>query len=367
MNLRRTKRSSLSDFDARTGSVAGFIANPGAEIRRSMGLLDELLDESFNARLRARGAVCGVPRVSVIMPMYNASRWVATALRSLRAQDEDIEILAVDDASTDDTFERAREAAAGDPRVRLYRLQRNVGAYQIRNWAASQLAHGEWLSFQDADDFSHPNRFSLQLAHANKQGAEVCGTFAHQFFPQGQLPLRVNTEVIDHAGYQHSLSFYPELEKITEPRPVWEVVSEVREKQWSEAGRSQELERKNDSLALYATFIVRRRVFLGLGGFEGRTRVGGDRTLAHRLVRLYNISNVPAVLYSRRIHDDSLTQKTDTGYLSTRRQAHFSEFDRQERRICAALSSGQADRLADCCRSDLYCGDVSVAEEAAPP
>ncbi len=210
------------------------------------------------------------------MPMYNAARWVATALRSLLIQDVNIEILAIDDASIDGTFEVAQRACAGDPRVRLFRLAENVGAYQVRNWAASEIARGEWLSFQDADDFSHPNRFSMQLAHADQRGANVCGAFTHQFFTSGQLPWRVNTEIVEVDGGLHTLSFYPELPVVAESRPVAEVVAEHRAQAWNENGQSEEVNGKNDSLAMYATAIIRREVFLNMGGFDGHKNSQSD-------------------------------------------------------------------------------------------
>ncbi|HVB68598.1 MAG TPA: glycosyltransferase family 2 protein [Acetobacteraceae bacterium] len=91
-------------------------------------------------------------RASIIVPAYNAERFVATTVASALAQTEQrIEVLVVDDASTDGTAEAVYRAAAGDKRVHLLRLNINSGPAAARNFALSQ-AVGEWIALLDADD-----------------------------------------------------------------------------------------------------------------------------------------------------------------------------------------------------------------------
>jgi hypothetical protein len=79
-------------------------------------------------------------------------------------------------------------------------------------------------------------------------------------------------------------------------------------------------------------------------------------------VRFHGIANVPAVLYSRRIHGDSLTQRGDTGFESDSRLEHFSAFEQLERRVLEAAKKGDSEQVRDLFRSDLFFGDVRVSE-----
>lgn len=89
------------------------------------------------------------PLVSIMMPAYNAGRFIARAVESVRAQTcADWELVIVDDGSTDDTAGIA--ATFRDPRVMLVR-QANAGEAAARNTALS-LVRGKWLAFLDADD-----------------------------------------------------------------------------------------------------------------------------------------------------------------------------------------------------------------------
>jgi glycosyltransferase involved in cell wall biosynthesis len=91
------------------------------------------------------------PKVSVCIPAFNSERWVARTLRSVLGQTySDFEVVIVDDASTDSTLAELR-AFQGDPRVRLYVNERNLGP--VRNWNRTlDLARGRYLKFLHSDD-----------------------------------------------------------------------------------------------------------------------------------------------------------------------------------------------------------------------
>ena len=89
--------------------------------------------------------------VSVIVPVYNAEKWLRDALASLQAQSySDFEVILVDDGSTDTSSSICREFCGMDSRFRLI-SQKNAGVSAARN-AGIDDAHGEWLAFLDADD-----------------------------------------------------------------------------------------------------------------------------------------------------------------------------------------------------------------------
>lgn len=102
------------------------------------------------------------PLVSVIVPLFNAERTIGTALRGLLAQDwTALEILVVDDASTDGGPALVSAMAGADPRIRLLTRARNSGAYPARN-AGLAAASGAFVTVHDADDWSHPSKIRLQ-------------------------------------------------------------------------------------------------------------------------------------------------------------------------------------------------------------
>ena len=110
----------------------------------------------------ARAAVSG-PLVSVVMSAYRPGPEILTAVRSILDQTwAELELLVVDDASGhefDDTFDCV---AALDSRVQVLRQPVNRGTYAARNWAM-RVSAGEFITFQDADDWSHPERIELQV------------------------------------------------------------------------------------------------------------------------------------------------------------------------------------------------------------
>ncbi|MBZ4689350.1 MAG: glycosyl transferase family [Cereibacter sp.] len=105
------------------------------------------------------------PLITVIMPAFNATGFIGTAIGSLLAQSwRNIELLVVDDHSTDRTSRAVGEWAERDPRVRLIRAGENGGPYVARNLALRE-ASGTFVTCNDADDWSHPQKLALQARH----------------------------------------------------------------------------------------------------------------------------------------------------------------------------------------------------------
>ena len=116
--------------------------------------------------------------VSVVMPAYNAERFIDEQIASVLAQDfRCFELLVADDCSDDGTWERIRRHAA-DPRVRTCRNQQRLGAGATRN-ALNRLARGRYLTPCDADDLMLPGNLSRLHAHleANPQAGMAYGAY----------------------------------------------------------------------------------------------------------------------------------------------------------------------------------------------
>lgn len=115
--------------------------------------------------------------VSIVVPCFNAQRWLGAALDSLQRQTHrELEILAVDDASTDGTFALLTERARSDPRIRPFRLERNGGPSAAANHALDQ-ARGAFIARLDADDEALPQRLEVQLAFLQQTGIDLCGSW----------------------------------------------------------------------------------------------------------------------------------------------------------------------------------------------
>ncbi|MDZ7833012.1 MAG: glycosyltransferase [Desulfobacterales bacterium] len=107
----------------------------------------------------------GNPKVTVIIPAYNSQDTIGTALDSMLAQTwSNLEILVVDDCSSDLTAAIVKEYADKDPRIKLLKTNINSGPYVARNIALKE-ACGDFVTTNDADDWSHPVKIEKQAQH----------------------------------------------------------------------------------------------------------------------------------------------------------------------------------------------------------
>ena len=113
------------------------------------------------------------PTVSVIMPVYNAERFLKQAVTSVQSQSvSDWELLLVEDASTDNSAAVAAQLAAEDHRIRLLHNERNLGVAETRNRGVRE-ARGEWVALLDSDDLWQPDKLKKQLSLARETGADI--------------------------------------------------------------------------------------------------------------------------------------------------------------------------------------------------
>lgn len=100
-----------------------------------------------------------MPKVSVIVPVYNSEQELRDCLDSLVEQTEkDIEIIVIDDASTDNSPEIEAEYQKKYPNVKVYRNERNLGQSETRNRGV-ELAEGDYIAFLDSDDYVNPGMY----------------------------------------------------------------------------------------------------------------------------------------------------------------------------------------------------------------
>lgn len=115
------------------------------------------------------------PKVSIIVPVYNTERYVANCLDSLLAQSyRNIEVICVDDCSTDGSFNVVKNYAARDSRVIALRLHSNLRQGAARNVGLDRCS-GEYVLFVDSDDMIRRDAVSLLVSLAQREKAEtVC-------------------------------------------------------------------------------------------------------------------------------------------------------------------------------------------------
>src|SRR5690625_5231718 len=117
-------------------------------------------------KLALRAAPEGDPLISVVVPVYNPGPSLRAAVASLLEQTwTNTEIILCDDASTTGRG-LIEELARQDERIRVVRAPRNAGAYAARNLGVG-VAQGDLITFNDADDISHPRRLERQYAAIN--------------------------------------------------------------------------------------------------------------------------------------------------------------------------------------------------------
>lgn len=115
------------------------------------------------ANFEPAGSDFAKPLVSVVMPAFNAEASIGKALDSLLSQTwRNLEVIVVDDCSSDATCRVVEAYAATDARVRLLRNERNRGAYPSRN-RGMQSASGQFVTVHDSDDWSHPQKLERQM------------------------------------------------------------------------------------------------------------------------------------------------------------------------------------------------------------
>ncbi|MGU3537484.1 glycosyltransferase family 2 protein [Methylobacterium sp. A54F] len=137
----------------------------------------------------ARGAELPAPDISFLMAARNAAPVIGAALRSALDQRRvRVEVVVVDDASTDDTAAVVARLAEADPRVRLVRHEAARGPAAARN-AAIRAARGRWLAVLDADDIVLPDRARMLLDLAEATGVDCVADnvvpFTGTFDPAG--------------------------------------------------------------------------------------------------------------------------------------------------------------------------------------
>jgi hypothetical protein len=218
------------------------------------------------------------PLVSVIIPAWNSEKWLPTTIRGLQKQSwKNLEIIIVDDCSSDNTLEVARSLAEGDSRIKVLANHTNRGAYASRNWAL-EISSGVYITVHDADDWSHPRKIERQVNHL-VQNPDIVANLSQS--------VRIEPD---------NLMFF------------------------AQYGR--EIMRQNSSSVLFASNTVFKTL-----GYWDEVKFGADTEFHHRIRSAFGPESAPVakvgMLSLTRYHSESLTgggkQSTQRGIVGARR------------------------------------------------
>ena len=114
------------------------------------------------------------PLVSIITPMYNNESVIEETINSVLSQTySNWELILVDDASSDQTINKAKTLINGDRRIKLFKHIKNKGAAEARNFG-TKMANGVYIAFLDSDDLWKENKLELQINILTIGKADVC-------------------------------------------------------------------------------------------------------------------------------------------------------------------------------------------------
>jgi FkbM family methyltransferase len=157
-------RRSVLKFIERPSEQVEFRSQPAAD--KNIDIIEELKETSS----------CKEVKISVIMTSYNSAKYISNAIRSILNQTyQNLELIVVDDASTDGTFEILLDYARADKRVRPFKCLENRGTYWCKNFGITK-ATGAYITFQDSDDISEPDRLQAQIKELLEHPKAVVAT-----------------------------------------------------------------------------------------------------------------------------------------------------------------------------------------------
>ncbi|GAB3093051.1 glycosyltransferase family 2 protein [Aestuariicella hydrocarbonica] len=211
------------------------------------------------------------PLVSVIIPVYNCEKYISQALSSiLRQSYTNLEVLLCDDASIDTSLSVIKNVK--DDRIRIYQNSQNLGYLNTVN-KLFDYCRGEFITFQDADDWSGPDRIE-RLVNKFEQDVELmlCGSQSKKHLSSGAT----------------QLSRYPMSD------------TEIRKR----------LNRGETALFCGASIMVRKQVLESIGVYNPIfSRVGAeDIDWYLKVLEHWKCENLPVPLYHYRQHGESFTQ-----------------------------------------------------------
>jgi cellulose synthase/poly-beta-1,6-N-acetylglucosamine synthase-like glycosyltransferase len=211
-----------------------------------------------------------VPTISVLMPVYNAEKYLAAAVESVLKQTfADFEFLIIDDGSSDRSLQILQSYAAKETRIRLT-SRPNTGYVVALNEMLAK-ARGEFVARMDADDIALPERFARQVAFLRQHSDVLCVGTAQEWIDE-------DGDVLTH---------------------------------WQPTANSAELQQlmlSGQNHLCHPSAMMRREAAIAVGGYDESLIPSEDLDLWLKLGEIGQLSNLPETLLKYRIHTSSVSE-----------------------------------------------------------
>jgi glycosyltransferase involved in cell wall biosynthesis len=216
------------------------------------------------------------PAISVVIPCYNASRYLESALASVQVQTfTDFEIIVVDDGSTDNSKALLEAIASREPRLRII-SRPNTGIVGALNDGLA-AARGEFIARMDADDLCFPGRFEKQVAYLRAHPDCVCVGSYFNYIDDHGARVKWNPRETEHENLVANLL----------------------------AGDGGSL--------IHPAILLRREAVIRVGGYRVEAQWVEDLDLYLRLAQIGRLANLPEVLFDYRYHSQSVNFTRNEG------------------------------------------------------
>jgi glycosyltransferase involved in cell wall biosynthesis len=208
------------------------------------------------------------PLISVIIPVYNAARYIEATIASVINQDEkDLEIIIVNDGSTDATMEIISGLAETDHRM-VVLSQQNKGVSAARNLGYKQ-SKGKYIAFLDADDIWLPNNLSLKIAKLKDSSFGM---------------VHSDAQVIDEASHPQGNFLRGQEGNLLNAMLEW----------------------NGTQVPGPSSILIRREVIESAGLFDERLSTSADQDFFIRVAALYQIGRVNEITWMYRVHPENM-------------------------------------------------------------
>lgn len=254
----------------------------------------------------------GRGKVSVIIPTYNRAKVLKRALESVLEQSyRDLEVIIVDDGSTDNTAELI--SSIQDDRIRYYYTQINSGAAAARNYGL-QKAEGEYIAFQDSDDIWYRDKLQKQMSVMTSAGEAVGAVYHKIMYDLGNDQCAVLPN-----------------EEISVSRKSGDIYAQM----------------LYDNLIPCPSILMKRECVEQIGMFDSAMKALEDYDFALKLARNYRIGFIDEILLEAALSTDGVSQNVSNYLVSSciilgRYREDYLRTDNFNRRVEIILRDAEA-------------------------